>query len=221
MRSYRLIFILFITLLQGCDDGKIKQLERDKEQLSKELENHKLGAAAAWQKEYQFRQDLDAAAACQLVFNLPVFCPPALAAARTEILDQANKSGISATFGNRYWLTFIFTVCGLLLIFLACIAGVIFCLGPSRRVIRERAQKIEGVQAELEKFDKAVRNRERNLASLDQQAQQLDREVASLTKAKTAAVLALFEATAAAEKAESDAIELKKNLALLKAFSKA
>ena len=78
MRSYRLIFLLFIAALLGCDDGKIKQLEQDKaqlhstiEQLSKELENYQNGAEDAWQKEYQFRQDLDTAAACELVFNLP------------------------------------------------------------------------------------------------------------------------------------------------------
>ena len=228
MRSHRLIFLLFLAALLGCDDGKIKQLERDKEQLngtveqlSSELENYKGDAAAAWQKAYQFRQDLDAAAACQLVFNLPVFCPPSLSAARTEILDQANKSGISAIFGNRYWLTFVFTACGLLLILLTCIAGVIFCIGPSRRVMLERAAKIEGVQAELNKFNQAIKKRERNLAGLDQQVQHLERDLSSLKQSKAAAEVALLEAAAAAEKAQAHAIELEKNLALFKAFRKA
>ena len=85
----------------------------------------------------------------------------------------------------------------------------------------ERTEKIQGFQAELDKFDQAIKTKGRNLASLDQQSQQLDREVASLNKAKIAAVLALFEATAAAEKAQAHAIELEKNLALLKAFRKA
>jgi septal ring factor EnvC (AmiA/AmiB activator) len=228
MRSYRLIFLLFLTILWGCDDGKIKQLEQEKEQLhstvvqlSKELEDYKGDAAAAWQKEYQFRQNLDAAAACQLVFNLPVFCPPSLAAARSEILDQANKNGISAIAGNRYWLTFVLTACGLLLVLLAGIAGVIFGLGPSRRVMQERAQKIEGLQAELDKFDQAMRNQKSNLSSLDQQIQQRELYLASLNKSIAAAEVALLQATAAAEKAEADAIELEKNLALLKAFRKA
>ena len=228
MRSYRLIFLLFLAALLGCDDGKIKQLEQDKaklnsavEQLSTELENYKGDAAAAWQKEYQFRQDLDAAAACQLIFNLPVFCPTALAAARSEVLDQANKAGIAATSGNRYWLTFVLTACGLLLVLLACSAGVIFFLGPSRRVMQERAQKIESFQVELDKFDKAIKNRERNLSSLDQQVQQLEQDLASLNQSKAAAEVALLEAAAAAEKAQAHAIELKKNLALLKAFRKA
>ena len=228
MRSYRLIFLLFLTILWGCDDGKTKQLEQEKEQLhgtvvqlSKELENYKGDAAAAWQKEYQFRQDLDAAAACQLVFNLPVFCPPALAEARSEILTQANKKGFAAPAGNRYWLTFLFTACGLLLILLVCAAGVVFCLGPSRRVMQERAQKIEGLQAELDKFNQAIRERKSNLSSLDQQIQQRELYLASLNKSIAAAEVALLQATAAAEKAEADAIELEKNLALLKAFRKA
>ena len=228
MHSYRLIFLIFIIALLGCDDGKINQLEKDKaqltgtvEQLSTELDDYRMGTAAAWQKEHQFRQDLDAAAACQLVFNLPVFCPPALAAARAEVLDQANKSGVAATYGNRYWLTYVLTACGLLLILLAGIAGVIFCLGPSRRVMQERAAKIEGGQAELDKFDQAIRHRERNLSSLDQQVQQLERDLASLNESKAAAEVALLQAAAAAEKAQTNAVELEKNLALLKAFRKA
>ena len=87
--------------------------------------------------------------------------------------------------------------------------------------MQERAAKIEGFQAEQDKFDQAIQNRKGNLSDLDERIHGREMHLASLQKSIAAAEAALLEALAAAEKAEADAIELQKNLALLAAFRKA
>lgn len=227
MRPFRLIILcLCAFFFVGCDSdsdrlkAKNRELYTTIESLSKELRDYRTGEAEAWRAETLFRRELDHSAACKLIFELPFFCPPSLAEARAKVLAQANQKGIAATIGMQYITTLVLSGCGFLMALLVGWVGWIVLVNPTRTGIREREEKINSTQADLEKINRAEREAS---ARLDKVLELVEAEVLELDKvrkSKNEATQAATLAQAQAEQAQAEARELQKSLATLKAFRK-
>lgn len=227
MRSYRLIFcLLSALLLAGCDyekdqlKTKNQELSSTVESLSKELQDYKTGAEAAWQAEYFFRRELDHAAACQLIFELPIFCPRSLAEARAKVLAEANKKGIGSLQGWQYISTLVLSLSGGLTVFFAGWAGWLVLVDPTRTSIRQREEKIGSAQADLEKIHQAGKKANAELDRARELVQTEVKELAKIKQSREEAIEATKQAHAQAAKAQGEAADLEKSLATLKAFNK-
>lgn len=228
----------FITLLIGCSDFekeqlknqnsqlsfKVTQLEKQVQEQATELQNHKIAAEREWQKEQLFLENLDAAAACRAVFELPFVCPPTLSEARAKVLAEANQKGISVIKGARYWLTVTLSASAVLLIFMAGMAGFIGLLSPARDRLKEAQDTIQHATDEAQTIKenglahKAALADE--LASVEQQIRQRRQELADIEEQIHLAENDLDAAQQATEQAEAQTLKEKQHLDMLKAFKK-
>jgi outer membrane murein-binding lipoprotein Lpp len=223
----RLIFLLLIVSLSGCDDRVIKQLETDKQhlsstvdQLNKELQEYKSGAEVEWKKEYFFRRDLDQAAACKLLFELPMMCPPSMAEARKKVLSEANEKGIASTHENQYWLTLVLSFCGLALVILTGWFSWLILVDPTRKGMQERAKKIESARSDLANIHRSIETARFDLVRVGEKMQSAVHRLAGIMESIELAEDVAKAAEAKAEQAEATTTNLKKGLELLKGFKK-
>lgn len=244
MRPFRLILAaLLAAFLVGCGivenqtlkdenkrlqdevnqlQGKVLQLQKYSKEVSAELQEHQSGLQREFQQEMLFRDDLDKAVACQIIFELPWICEPSLSTARAKVLQKANTEGIAAPHGNRYWATIMAAAGCVVLVFFASWAGMILLVHPARAAVEEAE---DAITTEQEKIDLAKKEGAAHLASLQnqlasvkQQIEAAKQDLAELEEELDQAEQTTDQANQKAEQAEQAAADLQKKLDLLKAF---
>ena len=239
---HRLLILILALLLGGCGlaenqslkdenqrlqghvtklEDQVSELQKYSKEVAEALAQHESGLQREWQAEQIFRDDLDKAAACKVIFELPLICEPSLAAARAKTLAKANAEGVSATHGNRYWGTVAGGAAGVVFVFFVTWAGLVL-LGSARSSTEEAENAMELAQEEINRAKKEgaahMANLQGELDSLKKKIEAAKQEIADLEEEQRESEQAADEAHERAEQAEQAAADLQKKLDLLKAF---